>query len=179
MPGPLILWTGPTRSGKTTALRQFVAGALAEGWRIAGLLAPAVVDQNHLVGYDAEDISTGQRAALLRRSGPARPTDVGGYVLQPAGVALGAAALDPRRTTGTRAVIVDEFGPLETEGRLWRPYVDALVTADPAVILVVREQLAGTVARLYAAARPTVLPARGPDALVTALAAGPDQPAGT
>jgi nucleoside-triphosphatase THEP1 len=47
-------------------------------------------------------------------------------------------------------VIVDEFGPMELQGRGWRDQADLLLAeTDAVVLLVVREELVQEVERLY------------------------------
>lgn len=66
-PQVLILWTGPKHSGKTTAAARLVQAARAEGWAIAGCLAPSLYENDRLIGFDILDLRTGRRATLARR----------------------------------------------------------------------------------------------------------------
>jgi len=160
----MFLWTGLKHSGKTTALRSLVVRARERGLAIAGLIAPAVREHRMLIGYDAEDAATGRRAPLLRLAAGDAAPDVGSFALQPAGVALGAAALGKDRTRNADLVVVDEFGPLEMAGGLWRPFVDALALADTTLVVAVRDDLAEAVRRIYKRAHAVIVPAAAHDA---------------
>lgn len=166
----VILWTGPRHSGKTTAARHLVERLRAEGFAVAGLLAPAVYQGGVLAGFDVLDLSTGRRSALLRRAPPGAATDVGAFALDERGLRLGEAALGRDWAGKARMVVVDEFGPLELRGGGWRPAVDAMVGSAAAVLLVVRDGLVGEVGRLYAAMEPRAIQARDPQAAETIVA---------
>jgi nucleoside-triphosphatase THEP1 len=157
----LFLWTGPRHSGKTTSALRLAGTAKQHGFRVAGLLAPSVYRDEELVGFDAMDLRSEIRVPLaIRRD---RPGDVGPFHFLEEGLRLGRHALDAAATEGADLVIVDEFGPLEIAQRGWRGEVDSLVHADRTSLLVVRQELAGTVRRIYAAV---------PSRLVDAAAAG-------
>lgn len=182
----MFLWTGPKRSGKTTALRALVLRIREEGFAVAGLLAPAVRQRGGPfasawatpfaspwagaadggrrapVGYDVEDVATGCRAPLLRLAASSADAAVGKYALDERGVALGARALRPDGTHDADLIVVDEFGPLEVAGGLWRPFVDALADSAASVLLVVRDDLASAVGQIYGPSRTETLPASQP-----------------
>jgi len=165
-----ILWTGPKRSGKTTAAASLIGRARAAGAAVWGVLAEAVRDEGGPAGFDVVDLAGGGRAPLARRGG-AGPERTGPFAFTRAGLELGRAALARAGRRGL--VVVDEYGPLELAGGGWRRATDDLLARGGAVVLlVVREALAGEVARLYAAHRPLVLRAGSPgaaDAVLEAL----------
>jgi nucleoside-triphosphatase THEP1 len=163
----MVLWAGPKHSGKTTAAEALVERARAEGFRVAGLLAPSVHEGTCLVGFDIVNVCTGLRAPLLRRGRSQDATQVGQYVLNEAGRRVGADALSPPVTDFADLVVVDEFGPLELGGAGWREAADRLARrpAGPVLVLVVREALVEQVADLYADGRPQVLPASAPSSV--------------
>ncbi len=145
----LILWAGPKHSGKTTSAARVAQLAGERGFAVAGLLAYSVYRQGQLCGFDACDLRTGARAPLAVRR--ADGGEIGPFHFIEEGVALGGAALGRPATDGADLVIVDEFGPLELASQGWRAAVDSLVDAGRMpLLLVVREELAGTVRRLYA-----------------------------
>ena len=159
----LILWTGPKHSGKTAAAWNLIESLRAEGFTVAGLLAHSVYENGILVGFDALDLSTGRRARLLNRAGPGAATDVGPFAFNEEGLRIGRAALSSKATRKAELVVVDEFGPLELRGGLWRDAVDRLAAeADKLLLLVVREDLRRTVAEIYAPRRVEVVRAGDP-----------------
>jgi len=74
----------------------------------------------------------------------------------PRGVALGEEALLVR-PEGADVVLLDEFGPLELAGDLWRPFADALAAGPGTPVLTVREELIGPVRDPYARRSPRVV----------------------
>lgn len=144
----LFLWAGPKHSGKTTAAAKLAHAAKRHGLRVAGLLAPSVYRDGQLAGFEALDLRTGARCPLAVRRD--EPGDVGPFHFLEGGRKLGGHALDADAAKEADLVIVDEFGPLELASRGWRAAVDSLVhVGGGAVVLVVRQELAGAVRDAY------------------------------
>lgn len=160
----LILWTGQRHSGKTTAAAKLARVACQEGFEVAGLLAPSVYLDGSLVGFDGFDLCSKSQAPLLRRGGDTDKPDTFTFVT--GGLKLGAAALSPVATESADLIIVDEFGPFELNHQGWRRNVDTLLTSsDGVILLVVRQQLAGRVQRLYASIPSCMLAAVDPQSV--------------
>ena len=161
----LILWTGEKHSGKTTSVAELAKVACEEGFTVTGLLAESLYENGRLIGFDAVDLRTGTRAALARRTGKDSP-----FKFVPEGTKLGNKALGPAAAEAADLVIVDEFGPWEMKGRLWRENVDTLVRSNQALILlVVRSELARQVENLYLDVSPLELAALEPESVETVL----------
>lgn len=160
----LFLWAGPKHSGKTTAAANLACAARQHGLRVAGLLAPSVYRDGRLIGFDALDLRSGARSPLAVRRD--EPGEVGSFHFVEEGRRLGCDALDAVATDGADLVIVDEFGPLELAGRLWRAAVDSLVHAGRApLVVVVREELAGAVRDVYGDVPSRLIDAMAPDSI--------------
>jgi len=160
----LFLWTGPKHGGKTTGAAKLARTTKQYGFRVAGLLAPSVYRDGHLVGFDALDLRSEARSPLaVRRENPG---DVGPFHFVEEGLKLGNHALDVAATEGADLVIVDEFGPLELASGGWRPAVDSLVDAGRMpLVIVVRQELAGAVRKAYADVPSRVLDATAPESV--------------
>ena len=144
----LVLWTGEKHSGKTTRAAKLVEIARGEGFNIAGLLAPSLYRDGELLGFDAIDLQNETRAPLAKCNTDAGKTER--FTFLPEGLKLGNAALSAKAAKSAELVIVDEFGPLELNGRGWRENVDSLLASSSALILlVVRQELADAVRRVY------------------------------
>ncbi|MHC4648357.1 MAG: nucleoside-triphosphatase [Planctomycetota bacterium] len=163
MKSELILWRGAKHSGKTAVAGELADHAQREGFRVAGLLAPAIYADKHLVGFEALDLRTAARALLAERTTNKAPKKA--FTFVEAGLKLGAEALSSEATSHADLIILDEFGPLELAGAGWRSHADSLLAdANAVVLLVVREQVARQVRKLYAhvageeldAARPSI-----------------------
>jgi nucleoside-triphosphatase THEP1 len=145
----LVLWTGQKHSGKTTSAASLINTAREEGFNIAGLLAPSVYRDGELLGFDVINLHNETRAPLARRKTEAGKA--GRFEFLQSGLKLGNAALSDEATKSADLIVIDEFGPLELNGRGWRKSVDSLTASSNALILlVVRQELGECVRRLYA-----------------------------
>ena len=140
---------GEKHSGKTAGAADLARIARAEGFNVAGLLAPSLYCDGRLIGFDALDLKNDKRAPLARRqTGPGKSQR---FTFITDGLKLGNAALSAEATKSADLIIVDEFGPSELNGDGWRKNVDSLLASSSALILlVVRLELADEVRQLYA-----------------------------
>ncbi len=144
----LILWTGPKHCGKTTSATKLAQVASAEGFNVAGLLAPSLYRNSKLLGFDVLDLQNQTRAPLAR--GKISQSKAGPFTFISDGLKLGNAVLNAEATKSEDLVIVDEFGPLELNNEGWRRNVDSLlISSNAVVLLVVRRELADTVRQVY------------------------------
>ncbi len=144
----LILWIGPKHCGKTTSATKLAQVASAEGFNVAGLLAPSLYRNSKLLGFDVLDLQNQTRAPLAR--GKISQSKAGPFTFIADGLKLGKAVLNAEATKSADLVIVDEFGPLELNNEGWRRNVDSLLASRNAVVLlVVRRELADTVRQVY------------------------------
>jgi iron complex transport system ATP-binding protein len=147
-PHNLILFTGRKHSGKTTAADRLAMQVRSMGFRVAGLLAPAVYEDSRLVGFGAVDLGRDRQIDLLNRK--ITEGKRVRWAFTEAGLKLGRTALNPSSAGSADLIIVDEFGPLEMDGGGWRKEVDLLLAStDVPVVLVVREELEERVQKLY------------------------------
>lgn len=139
---PVLILSGPIRSGKTTRLATWTRGRSD----VAGLLSP---DRDG--GRVFVDIATGA-ATAMENPLPGEPVmsvgrfDFRAAAFEWANERLIAAAGDPRDTT----IVVDEIGPLELAGNGLVPGIRA-VLARPGgrSILVVRDHLVASVVAAF------------------------------
>ena len=151
-PAPIILWTGPRHSGKTTAALGLIERAEAEGFTAAGVAAPAVHEGGVLAGFDVIDLHTSERRRFAQTGGGGG-VRVGRFRLTEEGPALGSRALSRPEAFAGDLVLIDEFGPLELRGGGWRAHAEALAASARGVIVpVVREGLADAVEAVFAGA---------------------------
>ena len=101
-----VFVTGGMDSGKTSFVRGLAVGLAARGLRVAGVVGPAKRERGQKTLYFVENLCTGFRRPLLRR------TNLGPEVA-PGGFAYGNSVLG-RIKSGV--AVVDEFGPIELAG---------------------------------------------------------------
>ena len=167
----LILWTGKKHSGKTTRIANLAQIACDEGFKVAGVLSTSIYLNGELIGYDVIDLHSQARAPLARRK--IDKSEVKSFSFVDTGLKLGNNALSLSATKSAELIIVDEFGPLELDGRGWRKNVDLLLTStNSLMLLVVRQELADQVQQLYTNVPSRQLPAtelQSVDAIITLL----------
>ena len=144
----LIFWTGPKHSGKTTRAVELVQAARREGFSVAGFLAPSLYRNGKLIGFDVLELQNNTCVPLARRE---EGLGTKQFTFIEDGIKLGKNALSIIATNNADLIIVDEFGPLELEGKLWRKNVDVLLARSDSIILllVVRKELVKEVSLLY------------------------------
>ncbi len=164
MQNKLVLWTGKKHSGKTTAAAKLAQAARAEGFAVAGLLAPSTYRNGRLIGYDILELRNKTRTSLAQHKTDGNKTER--FTFAADGLKLGRSALSPAATKSADIIIVDEFGPLELRGDGWRRDVDSLLASSNALILlVVRRELVDRVQELYAGVPSRILSALEPESI--------------
>jgi len=141
----VYLLTGSQGEGKTTVLEQAITRMRNKGVAVAGRLSRVCYADGERIGYDVEDVSTGERAVLCRRDHDAGARrdhaagvpSVGPFVFHQEGLSLGAKALAALSEHPVSVIVVDEVGPLELRGEGWAAPVRSLLNAAPCTILLV------------------------------------------
>jgi nucleoside-triphosphatase len=147
-PHKLILFTGRKHSGKTTAAERLARQVRSMGFRVAGLLAPAIYKDSRLIGFGMVDLRSDRQIEVANRR--TAEGEGGRWEFTKEGLKLGKAALNPSAAGSADLIIIDEFGPLELEGKGWRKEVDSLLAStNIPVVLVVRQELEEHVQELY------------------------------
>jgi nucleoside-triphosphatase THEP1 len=135
----LILWTGPKHGGKTTSANHLVQTIRTEGFVITGILQPSIYDNDELIGFDVLDIQNQKRMPLARGKKKSKNTK-GSFNFLKDGLEFGNAVLSSEATKSADLVIIDEFGPLELEGKGWRRNINSLLSCSNAIILIIIRQ---------------------------------------
>ena len=133
--------TGGHGGGKTELAAALAAGLRAAGKKPCGILSEGLWKDGGREGFDVVDLVTGARTALCRRGGAAGSVSTGRFNFYDAGLAAGLKALSPERLAAADAVIVDEAGFLELEGKGWAPAFAALRGLRAPLVVVVRDYL--------------------------------------
>jgi nucleoside-triphosphatase THEP1 len=143
---PVAVLTGATGSGKTTLAGAVVEQLRDRGARVAGILAPGMLENGRRTGFDLVNLATGERAPLARETHapPGAHARWSRFGFLPEGLNLGERALgaDAR---GADVVVVDEVGPFELSGGGWADSLDRLGNMPCALVLVARESVADEV----------------------------------
>jgi len=99
----------------------------ARGVRVAGILAPGLVEDGRRTGFDIVNLATGESTALAReQAGDAGPhARWSRFAFRPDGLDLGARALGSAAHSAD-VLVVDEVGPFELSGGGWAAALDRL-----------------------------------------------------
>ncbi len=123
--GALLVLTGPVHSGKTTFLRDAVAGWKSAGLDVGGFLSVLRLDNGCDRGYDLFDLKSGRSLPFLAHEGDPDWPSVGTWHMFPATLETAGSIL--RRDSDADVLVVDEIGPLEIGGEgLWPAFEKAL-----------------------------------------------------
>jgi nucleoside-triphosphatase THEP1 len=150
--GPaVILLTGPQGSGKTGSVVSLAETLRRNGVSVRGVASVCLMDQGRRTGYDALDLSTGDRVALCRTDVPDQLLSAGQFSFFPEGFEFGfRVLLNNRHREHPDLVILDEVGPLELDGKGWAPALSEILAGDAQLLLLtVRPKLVDRVCRQW------------------------------
>ncbi len=176
--GRLTILTGQVNCGKSAFLATLVSFLKQEfpQVRVGGILCRGVFRAGAKVGYELEDLHSGERSLFAIRSGildekdagvpenevplllggtkaeqlRAKPSErVGQWLIFLEVLEKGREAIREAVRERYDLVVVDEFGKLELQGKGFRPAIDELAHAGTASLLVVRKEILADVQRLY------------------------------
>jgi nucleoside-triphosphatase THEP1 len=154
----LILLGGPVGVGKTTLCARAAVAARARGWAVAGVLAPAIVEDGKKAGIEAADLANGERRLLARSDCDLGGVRVGQYSFDDEALAW-MLSLDVAALAGDALAFVDEIGHLELDhGVGLAPLVPLLAQPRQAdTVVVVRGDLLDVMVARTALAAPRVV----------------------
>jgi nucleoside-triphosphatase THEP1 len=118
--------------------------------KINGFLARGIHENEERIGYDLEDIASGETMVFVRKVHTSGWYRYGKYYFSPQGESFGRQILKDVQVENTQLVIIDEIGPVELKGRGWAEEIEALVNAGGVMqCWVVRRQLLKRVIRQW------------------------------
>jgi nucleoside-triphosphatase THEP1 len=142
----VFILTGAQGSGKTTFLLKLAAALARRNISVGGILAPVVLQHGKRLGYDVQDIASGQQSPLCRIGMGTEELRAGPFAFLNQGITLGEDALITAAAARKPVVVIDEVGPLELSGKGWSNAMPRILTrAGSVAILVVRPSLIGHV----------------------------------
>ncbi len=151
--GTVVIVTGERGSGKTALAAATVEFLRVAGHRVGGILAPGAWRDGARFSFDVIDLATGERRPLACREPRDGWRAEGAFWVDPAGLALGHAALGADQAD---VIVVDEVGPWELRGAGWSRELDALLGRAIPLLLVVRRDCLDAVASRWSLAGATV-----------------------
>lgn len=131
----VLLLTGGHQAGKTAVCRRFARLAVGRGWRVAGVVSPALFKDGLKTGIQVTDLRSGATRFLAAVNRKPKPDQLG-YLFDEDVIAWANAAI--AASSHCDLLIVDELGPLELEqGRGFTSAFEVLRRRDYRLAVVV------------------------------------------
>lgn len=141
----IFILSAPVHTGKTTWLSQVVTELKRQNRACKGILTYAVFDGNKRIGYDTENIETGERQAFIRQVGYDAAFEDSDVYLRDyhfSSVVIEEVNQMLKNAINSDVVVIDEIGPLELQGKGFFPAISFLISQPPAcLIMVVRDTI--------------------------------------
>lgn len=161
-----IIITGDVQSGKSTLAAGLITFLEKRGVAMAGILASGLWKDDQRHGFDLVDLKTGVTTPLARRKIDPADGGITPFQFFGPGMAAGKQALGAVRCRDAAVIMVDEVGKLELKGRGWAPFLDSLLSMEPAIhIWIVRESLVEAVCQRWQFQTPAIVRADDGDSL--------------
>ena len=152
---PVVLFTGPTFSGKSLSIELTARQMTVEGMKAAGFVQRGVFDkEGRKTGYDLVRLTDGRTRLLARRREDGR----GWSFREDAFVFAHEAVMGEGD-----ACFVDEIGPMELQGRGHGAALAAALEANRLVVITVREGLVEEIRRRMPSGREILMLHHRPD----------------
>ena len=110
----LILLTGQSGAGKSTACWKALPRLRASGIKLAGFIAPALLDESgRKTGIEMVDLSTGEHQTLARLAKPGENATIGIYRMVEGATEWARRVMSAALIANIDWLVIDEIGPLE------------------------------------------------------------------
>jgi nucleoside-triphosphatase len=173
----IVVVTGSPGSGKTEAMTALVAELRRRSEPVGGFVQPGLWRHGRKVGFDVQDVATGERELLAERAARDRGQHGTGFEFHRRGFDLARRALG--RAAERQVVVIDELGPLELRGRGHMEAVRAALDGPQqrAAVIVVRRHLVPSLLAALDARDAVVVDVERDEDAVAAVLEALDQPA--
>lgn len=133
----IIVLTGDRGSGKTTTILKLAGKLQKDGFSVAGIAAPAVVQEGKRTGYLIRDLSKGEEIPFSTRTGESRRDNPIPFFFSKEAQEFGNSILGKDTTIKSDLLILDEIGPLELKGEGWAGAFNKILQLRKRPILIV------------------------------------------
>lgn len=147
----ITIISGETRSGKTTYLKNLIEKLKSndENIKIGGIIAHGIDKNGDRLGFEIEDIKTGNKYLLSNSTREVGDIKVGKYFFKQKGIKLGKDILN-QAIQDSNLLIIDEIGHFELKGKGWFDEIEtAMQIPSLDMIWVVRKSLLEKVLKLW------------------------------
>ncbi len=146
----IFIISGPTRSGKTTFLKEVILQIknTDPNKRIGGLIAHGMDVNGYRFGFNIEDITTGEKAYLCSQEPEDGAIKIGRFYFSTKGLEFGNKALT-KHLDNLDLLVIDEVGYLELQGKGWFESIEKAMQKDLTIIMVVRKRILEQILNLW------------------------------
>ncbi len=138
----VFIVSGSRSEGKTTFTKKITDELKIHNVAVGGILSARVMQETVTGGYNLVDIENGKTEIFLRQDEEAWTEKIGKFRINPKGIEMGAAILNPERLFDKKLVVIDEIGMLELDNKGWSGCLQELIKASKNHILItVRDTL--------------------------------------
>jgi len=138
----IFIITGLRNEGKTAYVKKIVEELKRKNFPVGGILSMKVMEDTRIIGYDIVDIETNDKEVFLRVNEEIWKEKAGKFHINPKGLEMGIAILNPARLTDKKLVVIDEIGLLELENKGWAGCLQELIrTSKNNLLITVRDTL--------------------------------------
>jgi len=124
---PVIIITGDVGQGKTTYLKTLIELLRNRGVKLSGFIARGVHEGQDRIGYDLENLHSGESCVFIRKQAANGWFRHGKYYFNQDGVDFGNSILNIADRESNNLLVIDEVGPVELKGKGWADGISHLV----------------------------------------------------
>jgi nucleoside-triphosphatase len=136
-----ILITGPPRCGKTTLITKLINYFYNKNFQIFGFLTPEVQEKGKRIGFDIENIYSGQRKILARIGDYQTSFKLGKYCVFVDNLDNLISDLEKLDYKKINLLIIDEIGKMELFSEKFQKFVKVSFQSDSQIIATIGEKL--------------------------------------
>ncbi|MFX1496171.1 MAG: nucleoside-triphosphatase [Promethearchaeota archaeon] len=140
-----ILITGPPRCGKSTLIKKLISYYKSKNYVIAGFLTPEIQKEGKRLGFDIEDIQSGEFSLLARKGVYDTKYRLGNYSIFIEEFDTYLKDLNFRNLQNVDLLIIDEIGKMELNSQLFLSFLKKMFNSKVRIIATIGQKLKHTI----------------------------------
>lgn len=131
----IYLVSGALAAGKTTFAKSVAELVRLQQIRTGGILSVRLLEHKETIGYDLQDLHSGEQFKFLRLGNGSIHNRIGRFTIDPDGLKRGVEILVNTIDQGKELVVIDEIGKLELRGEGWAAALQQLLALSECTLL--------------------------------------------
>lgn len=136
-----ILITGPPRCGKSTLIKKLISYYKSKNFIIEGFLTPEVQKEGKRIGFDIEDIQSGELSILARNGVYNTKYRLGSYSIFIKEFDSYLKDLKSRNLQNIDLLIIDEIGKMELYSQLFLSFLKQMFNSKIKILATIGQKL--------------------------------------